>query len=486
MTTTFSRALFAELRPDFFRVPAAPAARLYADALNALEQAIARRAQGIEREEALEIIEEAIDAHADAPLEESAPGALNTREKARTVLDYLVQTGWLEDEQQSDWQRIVNIHSGGIAILRVLRLIAFPDSIVFSDKIVNACTTLVLRDAANDPFSKEPWQHVESCIELLQAGIGELRGMRKAIEWHTQRQLSAGTLKENLNIFFDQFAQGVGNTCYSELVRARLPLRLMEARRRVADLERDVDLLDKMQAELMRRSPSLQPEAAMSHVRIRLQELADLLESVVPIADSVDRRTAEFTRRSLARFRYLQETASENRAKVQRFFELLNHNFAGSRIADIDGEVIDFPQLLIRDTRMLAGLESLYRPHLRRTAGEIEAVSEEPTDIEQQDAIKQFQAEIRNSLTVGRANRFVEQILSEEGASIRSDRIPFQSEEDLNSLIACLLHAYAQDARYQLQPERDPLIGGVGVSNGQVHYDYSLDSWMERFTITRK
>ena len=84
------------------------------------------------------------------------------------------------------------------------------------------------------------------------------------------------------------------------------------------ELASDAELLGKMQAEVLRREPALSPETAMSRVRLRLEALAELLQSVVPVADAVDRRTAEFTRRSLARFRYLQETTSEKTARGSR------------------------------------------------------------------------------------------------------------------------------------------------------------------------
>lgn len=73
-------------------------------------------------------------------------------------------------------------------------------------------------------------------------------------------------MKENLALLFDQFAERIGHACYAELVRARLPLRLGEARRRVEELEYDAELLGKMQAELLRRESTLSPETAMSRV----------------------------------------------------------------------------------------------------------------------------------------------------------------------------------------------------------------------------
>jgi len=483
MPISLSNALFREVRPEFFRVLAGPkTGRLYVDALDALERAAAQRVQGFERDDALALVEEAVEAHADVPLDEADPAsaALSTREKARAVLDTLRRASWLEEEERADWQKLVHFHPSGQALMQTLRRIAFPEGVVFSDKLVNVCTTLARRDAVNDPLREEPWQHVESSVAALQEGIAELRGMQTAIEHHTRQQLAAATLKENLAVLFDQFAERIGHACYAELVRARLPLRLGEARRRVEELEYDAELLGKMQAELLRREPALSPETAMSRVRLRLEELSDLLQSVVPVADAVDRRTAEFTRRSLARFRYLQETTSENRAHVQEFFETLNRHFAGRRVAELGDAGVEFPALRIHHTRLLAGVESLYSPRLRRVAGEIEPLDDEASEELQDEAMRRLHAAMRDSMTVARANRFVEELLPDGKTSIRSENIPLHCEEDLADLIACLLHAHASDARYRVDVARERFDADAA------EYDAKLSYRIERFTLTRK
>jgi hypothetical protein len=479
MNTAFSSALFEEVRPEFFRVLCGSAARLYVDALDSLERATAEQITGLERNDALAIVEEAVEAHSDLPLDEGGPTILSTRERARSALEVLFQAGWLEEEQRADWQRLVHFNPSGIALMRVLREIAFPAASIFSDKLVSVCTTLARRDPVNDPLLTEPWQHIESCIASLQAGIAELRGMQKAIDRHTRQQLAAETLRENLAVLFDQFVERIGHACYSELVRARLPLRLAEARMRVEEVHRDAALLSKMQSEIMRREPDLTPETAMSRARLRLDELGNLLEAVVPVAEVVDQRTAEFTRRSLARFRYLQETTSQNRARVQEFFESLNRLFMGRRLSSIDDESIEFPRLRIHDSRLLAGLESLYTPRLRRTASEIEPIDQEPSHLQQENAMAQLQAAIRDSLTVARANRFVEKILPQEKTSILSRDIPLDDDEDVADVIACLLNAGTKDARYLVE-----VAGHSAVSRDE--YDAKLTYLIERFTLSRE
>src|SRR4051812_24583141 len=192
MSIPLSETLFREVRPEFFRVLSGPLAKLYVDAIDALEREASLRNQPLNREEALALVETVVDqsgeitSEVDDPISEAA----SVREKARILLDTLRKAGWLQEEERSDWQRQVFFDPNGIQIIQALRKIALPDAAIFSDKLVSVCFTLVNRDA----FAEQPWAQVESCVATLQSGLGELRGMQKSIERHTRRQLAAATL----------------------------------------------------------------------------------------------------------------------------------------------------------------------------------------------------------------------------------------------------------------------------------------------------
>lgn len=479
-STTLSDALYRAVRPEFFRILSSPAAPLYVDALDALEKASMHRVEGLDREDAIALIQEAVEAHAEVVIDSAEAVVLSSRDKARVVLEIFRRAGWVEEEERADWQKVVHFEPDGQTMLQGLRGVAFRQAAVFSDSLVSVCTTVSGHDPENDPLQEEPWQHLESCVASLQKGISELRGMQVEIERHTRKQLGASTLKENLSVLFDKFAERIGRACYSELVRARLPLRLADARRRIDSLEENPDLMAKMQAEVQRRHPDFSPEDAETLVRTRLDELSDLMESVVPLADAVDHRAAEFARRSLARFRYLQETTSEKRASVQEFFEHLNRHFAGRRMAELNSEKIDIPKIQIHDAKLLAGAESLYTPRLRRVLGEIDPIEDAASESQQDDAMRRLHAAMRDSMTVARANRFVEELLPERGSSMKSEEIPLRCDDDIADLIACLLHARAADARYRVEVPRAQVDADTAEFDGRLHYR------IERFTITRK
>ncbi len=472
--------LFREVSTDFFRVLASPSASLYVDVLDALDRETAENNQGLDREEALGLVEQVLEQHLEiAELADEDPEALGTpNSKARSVLETLRKAGWLHEEERSNWQRIIYFEPNGTLLMQALRAIAFPEAAAFSDKIVNVCSTLANRPA----LEEHPWAEIESCIASVKVGLAELGGMQKSVERHTKKQLAASTLKENLAVLFDQFAERIGRTCYAQLVQARLPSKLALARRNMDELENDLGLLTKMRTEVMRRTPTLSPEAALAHVRLRLNELHELLNRVEPLADGIDRRTADFARRSRARFLYLQETASENRGRVQTFFETINKHFVGQRMSELDTSNISFPALLVHEVRVPWGLDSLYSPRLRRAAGEIEPLDE--SDREQQDrALAQIEGDIRDSLTVSRANRFVAALPGGHGsvwssADLLSDKV--HNDEDMSYLIACLLHARSADAEYEIRVPRCDNEADIG------EFDYKLRYRVERFLLVKK
>ena len=442
-----STDLYREVRPEFLRLLGSPAARVYLDVADEVEREAALRPDAMTREEAWLLAERVVERHGDVEIEESAEQTV--RERARFVLERLITAGWLAADDRADYRRFVLVEPEAVMMLEALRKIARPGAAVFSDKLAGVCSTLMNSDA----LAAEPWQTIANCAEAVRHGVQELNSMAKSVTRHTRRQLEAQSLRENLAVIFDEYAGNVGHGAYAELIRSRLPTRLPEARGAVERLQNDAELLNKMAAELSRREGG-ELTTAMAHVRSHLRDLAQALDRVVPCADEVDRRTADFTRKSLARFRYLQEVTGEHRATVQAFFEKLNAHFAGRRVVDAEAEIAELPALLLTEIQLPAGLESLRFPGLRHALGEIEPLDDEPNDDARERAERQLAATLRDSLTVARANRFAADAFEQHGPSVPSSRL-LRTDDDLAALIACLLHAGARDAKYRVVLPRE-------------------------------
>jgi hypothetical protein len=454
-----SASLYREVRdPAFFRVLTGKNAPTYVDVLDALDRECGDQPEGLERGDAVEIVMDVLARHpdfrpeADEGLAEGGVPSVDLapREAARRVLEHLTRCRWLEEPPRKDWRRRLYFDAHGATLIAALRQIAHPEAAVFTDKITAVCAML-----ANEPeLIERPLQTLDVCLSNTRQGLGELRTVQKSVQRLTRRQLEEDTIRGNLAVVFDDYTEQIAHGAYAELIRARLPVRLPEAVRRILDrLLDDSGAMAEMQAELLRREPHISAETARARVRQRLDDLTHLLELVLPMADEIDRRTADFTRRSLARFRYLQDVTGERRGEIRAFFEQANRLLTGKRFSG-GLDLPELPALRLPDTRLPAGIDSLYTPALRRPPGEQQAIDDELTDADRDEGLRDMARALRESLSVRRANEFVKSLPGGKGTRISSADLPMTSEEQLTEIIALLLHAESAEAVYRLEPAR--------------------------------
>lgn len=470
---TLSTALFRETRGGrFFGVLSGKNAPFYVDVLDELENEMAERPDGLPREEVLRLLVDAIERHpgfdlggeTDGPEPESA----ETREKARLVLEHLLVCRWLEEPPRRDWRRNVHFDAHGATLLAALRKVAWPEAAVFTDKLLAVCALL-----ANEvELSERPWQLVENCLASLRDGLNELRAMQKSLQRFTRRQLEEDTLRGNLAVVFDDYAEQVSHACYAELVRARLPLRLPEAVDRIhRDLAADAGAMERMVIEVLRRNSEQDAATARAVVANALDELTLLLDRVLPMADEIDRRTADFTRRSLARFRYLQEVTGERRSEMKNVFDQINAMVAGRKFASTVAELPEMPGFLLPAVKLPAGLDSLYAPPIRSTSVDQDAFDDSLEDDERVAGLRGMENALRDALSVQRANAFVARLPGGKGDRIASIDLAIDGEKGFSDLISLLLHAESTEARYRIEvarvtdeftpPTMDPLAGAA-------------------------
>jgi Family of unknown function (DUF5716) len=299
--------------------------------------------------------------------------------------------------------------------------------------------------------------------------------MQTSVERMIRKQLEVSTLRENLSILYDDFSQTIGHSCYRELVRVKLPIRLRQARKRLHEIAGDQSILEKMQREVLRRSLAGDPASAMSHVQIRVNELFQLVDAIEPQAEKIDQRTAEFARRSFARFRYLQEVGSVRREQIQAIFEFINGKFSGERLTDIN---LDPPKISLLDVNLIGGLESLYLPRRSRAPSEIAPIDPEPDAAEREACLLEMECSLRDSMTVLRANRFVDQLQFATTGRLSSAELPIRNDDDIADVTSLLLHAESEDACFRVHTARE--------AGAPIETDRKAGFFIERFDLERK
>ncbi|MBL9042722.1 MAG: hypothetical protein JNM83_14030 [Myxococcales bacterium] len=448
---SLAAALFSEIQPEFFRVLAGKSAPIYLEALEALEQAM-RSATALSRSDALDVVIDVLRANSELSIADDFPtaesDAATIQGQAGLILRRLVEVGWLHEPGRPDWQRIVHFSANGEILLAALRQIAKGEPSQFTDKLQLACAQLLNPEG----FVENPYADLEACLDNVRQGLRELRQMANGVARHSRNLLRAETLKANLAVLYDEFSESFGHACYRELVHAQLHTKIHHAVRRLDDVSQSEKVLARMQRERLRRQPECDAESATNEIRLKLDELGRLLESVGPQVDELDRRTAEFARKAFARIRYLQEVSGGQREKVQRIFSWVDENYAGTRLNELP-ESLGLPSLFITEATLLSG-DSLRKPVLRRKAGEVEPIDEELTPEDRDDALKEIENSLRESMNILRANRFVARLAGERGTKFDVTELPLENQQDVSDLVACLLYTGSRDSTFQIETVR--------------------------------
>lgn len=473
-----SKALFFEVPRSFFGLLSGKNAPFYVDALDALEKAMSLAPGGLRREVAQEIVGEVLRAHSEFSADEEFPLEEGSSDRSRDlpalILRRLVETRWLHEPRRSDYRRLILLDPHAEVMLDGLRQVALGNAVHFTDKLQGACSLLLNREG----FAEDPARHLEACIAGVRTGLQELRQMQKAIERHTRSLQRTETLKENLELLYDEFSTKVGHACYRELVRAKLPTRLLRARQELDYLEGDDAILSRLQQEMLHRHPEWDAAQAADEARLRLDELGRYLESVGPHADYIDQRAAEFARRAFARFHYLQEVGHWQRDRVQRLFEWVNEHTADGRFGDEEAD-LGLPALLLTETGLLAP-ESLHVPRLRRELAEIDTLGDDMTEDQLEEALREMDSALRDSMNVLRANRFADALPEKHGKTWLSSDLPLKTDADIADVVACLLHASSRDATYSIEVPR------VEQDADQPESDLRAGYRLERFILEKK
>lgn len=430
----------------------------------------------MERAEVLEIIDRILVPGARLEQEsDEEPTAMDAESPSNKVLRRLVAAGWMEEERRSDYRHILFLEPAALTLIEALRTVVSQNIASFTGKLRLVCDRL---SALRNPISRSEliWEQLHHCLVEVKAGLRELRSIRKQVERYAQRQLTTTTIAEALDIIYNEFSALITQQCYRELIHARLPERLREAMEGLRELEQDDLSLENLRNDYARTHPDAGP--AMPEILRTIEAISLGLGDVEPTADRVDSGTADFARRSRARIRYIQDVGSARRQQVKVIFDFVREKLGSVRLADL-GDQIPSVGVRLADPG-LVGMQSLATRRQRPEAAARQPVAPPLSEAEQEASLLEMEKNIRNSLRLDRANRFIEQLGLEPGDVLSSERMPIHTEDDILDVISCLVFAPADGANYRLRLARDQHPGEA------VPDDLKGEFKIERFEVEKK
>lgn len=447
---SLSQQIFRDTPSRFFAVLTWRYGRLYIDALDKIESIQRHRhGVGLTRPELIQVCEDIIASGLEQIDLPADPDEEHQRISPPEMLRQMLQSQWLEEPKRSDYQRVYYLDSRAELLLECLRRMAYPEQVTFTDKLHLVCSRFMDKSA----FEDHPLSDLEACTDNLRYGLQELRSMQQGMARLTQRQLQSHSLKQNLQVLYDDFSEHIGQRGYKQLIDLDIPVRLPLVREQLHQIQQNPVIVAKMELELQNRRPEISEDEVVARVQNALQNASSMLESVEPQTDAVDRRAADFARRSFARFRYLQEVSSGRRSEVRNLFEIINQRYAECKMGNLP-EALELPSLKIPSVALLSGVDSLFLPRNIRKRGERTPLDDFYEDDDTFFALEEMSDNINSSLTTLRANRFFSDLqVPHDG--LHSKDLPTDIDQWLLNTVGLLLHSETIESEYSISTPRD-------------------------------
>ena len=241
-------------------------------------------------------------------------------------------------------------------------------------------------------------------------------------------------------------------------------------------MEEDGMALQKIQGDLLRNDAG---EAnPMKRINDTIRDLNSALSDVEPSADRVDKSTADFAQRSRSRIRYIQDIGSARRQQIKTIFDFIVKQEQSTRLSHME-DTLNLPDMRISDCGLI-GIESLKKKRNAIDPGSVEPVADMITDDDREESILAMERNVRNALSVKRANRFFDGLGIEPGEVMSSVDMPVRTEDDIIDLLSILVFAPSGGAHYNLHTLRIEEPGDV------VAADLKGDFNVDRFEVTTK
>ncbi|WP_411826490.1 Wadjet anti-phage system protein JetA family protein [Luteolibacter sp. AS25] len=487
---SLSEKLLACVSRDFFRPLTRPSAPIYVDCADRLAD-IAGDAGRLPHAEAVALIREVLQSHADVVLDEDEGGAVrDSRQRAGYLFNRFCEAGWLEDQQIGLQERWVLISPGLRPMLRLLRELA-EDEIAelktFADTVRGVCETLerpgILDARLHDPGVLRAT--VTDVNARLESAVIQLHGVEKLISLFDHRQRSSHSPAETLRLLYAEFGAGQHMVCYDALRRNGLLPRLQFLRSMVAD-RRDDPLMKERLAQGLADHYHWDEKEAYYRAEKAMRLLEQRLAAIRLVADAIDSRMAAFNQLSQQRYRYQTELRGRRPEIVKAYCEAINKRYSGTRLAGLRGEDPDFTPR-VPEVKFFYGFESLARVRRVKAPADLTFGSEESGNREtSEETLAALRERQRLALTPQRAARLVARLLPESATSISSEAYAATDVDEMLDLLAIV----AYDSAITADGERVSWsVKGRGKAAGLtpevIPSDMHADWEVERFTIDR-
>jgi len=377
----------------------------------------------------------------DTPDQTSITGQSTLQDYASFLLRRLVETGWVEREQDADYTEYITLPDYAFTLLEAFRVIQEQKPREYTGQLYTVHQLLTHEDKGFSPALAltQAYENVRQVVR----GLNELNhNIRRYIERATRGR----DVAELLRLQYDDYAATLGPTYHALKTSDHVSRYRRDIVNKLQAWQSDADWLDHAADELATQA-RLTPAQAASEIAHYIRFIIQQLESLDPLLDEIDRRHAQYLRTSLRQIRY--QLISADGSFKDRLASLAR------RLAALqsEGQVTwpdDAPGLQLDPIR-LPDSNSFYTPPQRRAPFEPDVVHSpalHPLDVAALRATTL--QELVQSLTPDKINRFVCQFFNGH-RRLHVTQLPPDALSDVPRLIYAIAFSYHPDVNYGLE-----------------------------------
>jgi hypothetical protein len=427
-------SIFTRLPQAFFIPLASPNRRHYATLLLLYYRLFLDYRSGVERELVVARFAEyfagldaadAVEKEEESEAEASGP---EPRNLATQFLRKLVSYGWVSEEEQLDFTRVVNLCTHARPFLEALDTIERGASVEYESHIVAVYSSLC-GDAAKDngehAVLNAHW-HTRLLVESLKV-------LEQNIKSHVQAMFRLDApIPEILRVHYDVYMHEVVDRAYTRLKTSE---NLSRYRPRIARAIGAFLKNEPWMARTAEKMATIQRTTAVAsreRVREMLVEIRDELKGIDPILESIDDRNRRYSRISTERIRTQLHADSSLQGKIARIVRALSRDGLEGGPGLAHGVV---------RLRHLAR-ESLYTRRVREVAAPDLALAVVP-ETEVEVAAAELRLRIAHQLTPGKIAEYLGRFCPAPGSSCDAGSMV----DDVDSYVRLIYAADYAEAR---------------------------------------
>lgn len=374
-------------------------------------------------DDAVGLEEEELQADGEAP-RSGGPDEGDSRSTAAAFLRRLIGFGWVDEEEQRDFSRLVTLRSHARPFMEALDQVDRGAQVEYESHIVAVYSSLTGDSArtAGEHAVLNAHYHTRMLIESLKILEQNIHAHYRALFEIDQ------TIPEILQRHYDHYIHEVVDRAYTRLKTSdNLSRYRPRITRAIRGLLNDNEWLDQTAGRLavIQRTES---ESSRTRIRSMLMEIRDDLASIDPILESIDDRNRRYSGISTERIRTQLHSDTSLQSRI-----------SGVVSAIADGDLAGGVEINLQRLRFLAD-ESLYAKRSRDVG--LQALARPVSDPEDEElAARELQLRAAGQLNPSRVGRFLSRHCHTPGDSVWAHELATNIDGYIRVLYAA---AYAE------------------------------------------